>query len=305
MRQSSGHPIPFAGDSTLVLSLRVREQLRQFRILRQSVRLLRRGLHSPRIFRSYVRVLGVLPALQVLAATIFSRHEVLVTIPALPHPLRIRPRTSDKYCFEQIFLDEIYQLPIDISPRAIVDCGANVGYASVYFANRYPRARIVSIEPEPSNFKALVANTAAYPNIILVEAAIWPSPGRLVVDSSDSAWESRVSTPVNGLLPTVEAVTLQDIFARCPANALDVAKIDIEGAEKEVFSSGCHSWLGSVRVLIVELHDRIKSGCTEAFEQALEGQRFMRVVRKDTTILYRDSPATVIASTDRGGIPDS
>jgi len=281
----------YASDSAFVLPLGVRDHLRQFRFLRKSVRLLRRGLQAPRIFRSYARVLGVLPALQVLAATAFSRHEVLAAVPGVPHPLRIRPRTSDKYCFEQIFLDEIYQLPIDVSPRAIVDCGANVGYASVYFANRYPQARIVSVEPEHSNFKALVANTSAYPNILPVEAAIWDSPGRLAIDSSESAWESRVSTPGNGLLTTVVAVTIEDIFALCPASAVDLVKIDIEGAEKEVFSSGDRSWLGEVQVLMVELHDRIRSGCTEAFEQALEGQRFTRLVRNDTTILYRDSSA--------------
>ena len=258
--------------------------------MRKFVRLLRRGFQSPRIFRSYARVLGVRAALRVLAATIFSRREVLAAVPGVFHPLRIRPRTSDKYCFKQIFLEEIYKLPIDISPRAIVDCGANVGYASVYFASRYPCARIVAVEPEPSNFKALVANTRAYPNIVPIEAAIWDSPGYLAVDSSDSAWESRVLTPGDGSLATVAAVTIQDIFARCPVNAIDVVKIDIEGAEKELFSSGSHSWLGHVRVLIVELHDRIKSGCTEAFERALEGQRFTRLVRKDTTILYRNSP---------------
>ncbi len=280
-----------ARDFTFALPLGVRDHLRQFRFLRKSVRLLRRGLQAPSIFRSYARVLGVLPALQVLAATAFSRHEVLAAVPGVPYPLRIRPRTSDKYCFEQIFLDEIYQLPIDLSPRAIVDCGANVGYASVYFANRYPQARIVCVEPEPSNFKALVANTSAYPNIIPVEAAIWDSPGRLAVDSSESAWESRVSTPGDGLLTTVAAVTIEDILALCPADAVDIIKIDIEGAEKEVFSSGRRSWLGQIQVLMVELHDRIKAGCTEALEQALEGQRFIRLVRKDTTILYRDSAA--------------
>lgn len=41
---------------------------------------------------------------------------------------------------------------LSISPRFIVDAGANIGLAAVYFTNRFKDATIVSIEPEQSNF---------------------------------------------------------------------------------------------------------------------------------------------------------
>ena len=47
------------------------------------------------------------------------------------------------------------------------------GFASIYFANKYPGAKIIAIEPEQSNFELLKDNIAPYPNIIPIQAALW------------------------------------------------------------------------------------------------------------------------------------
>jgi hypothetical protein len=43
-----------------------------------------------------------------------------------------------------------------------------------------------------------------------------------------------------------------------------ILKVDIEGAEKEVFS-GAASWIDRVDGIIIELHDRMKRGCSRTF----------------------------------------
>jgi predicted O-methyltransferase YrrM len=43
----------------------------------------------------------------------------------------------------------------------VVDAGANIGLASLWFANQYPKAKIVCIEPDPENFRILKENLAA------------------------------------------------------------------------------------------------------------------------------------------------
>ena len=78
-----------------------------------------------------------------------GRREISVVMPNLQHPIVIRPRSTDRFVFEQIFLDSDYELTVDLSPHFIVDAGANVGFASIYFANRYPGATIIALEPEP------------------------------------------------------------------------------------------------------------------------------------------------------------
>jgi hypothetical protein len=54
---------------------------------------------------------------------------------------------------------------------------------------------------------------------------------------------------------------------------IDLFKIDIEGAEKEVLSEN-NEWLSRTKILIIELHDKKKKGCSNAFFSALSGRNF-------------------------------
>jgi len=66
--------------------------------------------------------------------------------------------------------------------------------------------------------------------------------------------------------------------------AIDLAKIDIEGAEQEVFEDP--RWLSGVKCLMIELHDRFRPGCSAAVEPAMRG--FARVQRAETTFYLRE-----------------
>ena len=63
-------------------------------------------------------------------------------------------------------------------------------------------------------------------------------------------------------------------MTRYQADEIDILKLDIEGAEKEVFTSNYHRWLPKTRILIVELHDRMKAGCSSAFIKAMADYNF-------------------------------
>jgi hypothetical protein len=63
---------------------------------------------------------------------------------------------------------------------------------------------------------------------------------------------------------------------------VDLLKIDIEGAEREVMEES-GAWINTVAVLMIELHDDIKPGCSKAFYEATEG--FSKDVIKGETIM--------------------
>ena len=51
---------------------------------------------------------------------------------------------------------------------------------------------------------------------------------------------------------------------------IDVLKIGIEGAEKEVFEMSAR-WIEKIGVVMAELHDDLKLGCRRAFFEATKG----------------------------------
>ena len=79
------------------------------------------------------------------------------------HPLFCRPQTTDILVFDQVFIEREYQSLDGLSsPELINDCGANVGYSSAYFLTRFPRAKLLAVEPDPGNFAALERNLSHY-----------------------------------------------------------------------------------------------------------------------------------------------
>ena len=68
----------------------------------------------------------------------------------------------------------------------------------------------------------------------------------------------------------IAALTIPEILDAEGWSTVDLIKIDIEGAEKELFEHPSHrDWLGRFRILVVELHDWLKPGCSMAFFRAI------------------------------------
>ena len=239
----------------------------------------------------YPRKIGVTQAIRLILGQWLGWAEFSIAVPGTTYPVWVRPRTSDIAVFNQIFIGEAYDLPFVIPAKLIFDLGANVGYASVYFAHRYPDARIVAVEPEARNFKALVKNTRPYPNIVTLEAAGPASHEKLVVDDSGSAWEFRGNCLCSDRkdMSSVDGVTIDDILNDWSDGAtIDLLKIDIEGAERELFSTPCDSWLERTRIIVIELHDRIIPGCEHALAIATRRFRFLSMHKGEDTILVRN-----------------
>lgn len=146
----------------------------------------------------------------------------------------------------------------------IIDGGGHIATVSVLFAHLFPKARIVTIEPDPRNFEMARRNIANLPNIDLRRAALWSSPIVLHISPQTSATDSvSVSSvtddgdtdPAN----TIRATTIDDIVAEFPERQLFLLKLDIEGAESQMIVPGA-DWLRLTPVTIVEPHDWMIAG---------------------------------------------
>ena len=54
---------------------------------------------------------------------------------------------------KEIWTEHLYYTEIDSVMPRIIDAGAHIGLASLYFAKTYPTAKILSLEPNPSLLK--------------------------------------------------------------------------------------------------------------------------------------------------------
>mgnify|MGYP000361339186 CR=1 FL=1 len=57
----------------------------------------------------------------------------------------------------------------------------------------------------------------------------------------------------------------------------DLLKIDIEGAEKELFSENTDYWLGKVNMIIIELHDWMRKDCSKNFYSAIKKYKYKKM----------------------------
>ncbi len=195
--------------------------------------------------------------------------ETAVNVPGIKHPVRLRVRTSDADVFHQVFTNREYEFPFFGVPKVIMDAGANVGLTSVFYANKYPQAKILAVEPAASNFRMLAQNTAPYGNIIPIRAALWCACGHVGISGLEFQHAGfRVLESCETSSETVPAVTVETVMSQYGIEFIDILKLDIEGAEKEVLE-GSSAWIDKVGAIALETHDRFKPGCTQALEQVI------------------------------------
>jgi FkbM family methyltransferase len=201
--------------------------------------------------------------------------EISVSPRGVKHPVHLRLRTSDVSLYSDLLLHEAYNVALPFTPRTIIDAGANVGMATLFYANKYPFARIVAVEPEPSNYAMLLKNVAAYPNVVPVNAALWNSDGDLHLGPISAApaeeaekWAFTVTEtgiPVRGL-------TMQTLLRETGIESIDLLKMDIESGEIEAFAN-CADWMRGVKGIVIELHDHVRPGCKAVLDAACQGFR--------------------------------
>jgi FkbM family methyltransferase len=182
----------------------------------------------------------------------------------------LRPETTDRKVFREIFLFETYSKTFDFSPRVIIDAGANIGLSSVYFNHRFPDALIIAVEPEPSNYAALLENTREIKNITCINSGLWNTDTFLRIRNlSEAKWAFSVQEVGEMDEGALRAVSIKTLMEMHSVNVIDILKIDIEGSELELFSVNYDWWLSRTRLLIIELHDWMKPGCSSAVFKAV------------------------------------
>jgi FkbM family methyltransferase len=163
--------------------------------------------------------------------------------------------------WHDIFIDGALEFRAPCAAPRILDCGGNVGLASLFFKRRFPGARITAYEADPALFAMMKANLAANgaSDVETVQAALWTANGRVMfrVEGSDSGMIDSLSGAVAGMSVDVPSVRLRDVIAngaRGDDDRIDLLKLDIEGAENAVLAD-CEPVLDRVGAIVMDLHE--------------------------------------------------
>src|SRR5581483_4390740 len=168
-------------------------------------------------------------------------------------------RYSDLLSFCPQWQDIFVRRVLEFTPRTatprILDCGANIGLASLFFKRRFPNARVTAFEADPALFALLDANlsTNGARDVEHYNAAVWTSRGTVSFrcEGTDSGMVESLAGVVDGESRTVPSIRLRDVLSGEP---VDLLKLDIEGAEDAVLAD-CEPVLDRVGAIVMDLHE--------------------------------------------------
>jgi FkbM family methyltransferase len=160
--------------------------------------------------------------------------------------------------WHDIFVDGALEFRAASPAPRILDCGGNVGLATLFFKRRFPAAKITAYEADPTLCRILKANLDANRagDVDVVHAALWTASGRITFQSegSDSGMIGTLSGAVAGTAVEVPSLRLRDVIANDPSGRIDLLKLDIEGAEDAVLAD-CEPVLNRVSAIVMDLHE--------------------------------------------------
>jgi FkbM family methyltransferase len=191
---------------------------------------------------------------------------------------------------KEIFSENCYYIELEKEDPVIVDAGAHIGMATLYYKMLFPQSRIIAFEPVPYNFNILEKNIHEnqLENVELFQVVVAPKSGVLRIQEpiGEGAWRSGA-----GIIPKgwkgiqdnqeikVEAVGIQEILH----DKIDIFKMDIEGMEYEVIRNA-GPLIRNVKNWIIEVHPR-KDHRIEEIQKTLVQNGFKIEVNKDESSL--------------------
>jgi len=148
-----------------------------------------------------------------------------------------------------MFEKKIYATSLSGRSPRIIDAGANIGMATIFFKRTLPDAKIIAFEADPNVAEVLASNVASFnlENVEIKRSAVSDKRGTMTFmpDGSDGGRLSEAG--LGGV--QVETVRLRD-WLQEPVSLL---KLDVEGAETDIILD-CRDLLHNVEQLFVEYH---------------------------------------------------
>lgn len=164
--------------------------------------------------------------------------------------------------YDDIFAKGVYFFKTENPEPYIIDCGGHIGLAVLYFKNLYPRARIVTFEPNPETFFLLRENIAQnnLGGVREINMALSREDTKdailYVGEDFLKAWDS-TNTIKPDLWPNMDqyrSISVRSTrLSSYISNRVEFVKLDVEGAEYDVLDEA-KAKLNLVGAITLECH---------------------------------------------------
>lgn len=169
----------------------------------------------------------------------------------------LRKKSVDSEVFDYVFVEKYHRPFKEVGNPSpvILDLGTNVGLTVVDFKMLYPGAKIYAYEMDKENYDMAVKNCDGLQDVFLFNKAVWVNSGFVEYDKNvnDDAYKIDVSSGNSGNKIQVATISIDDIIAKNNLTVIDYVKMDIEGAEYEIFQQETN-WLKLTREIKIEVH---------------------------------------------------
>jgi FkbM family methyltransferase len=200
----------------------------------------------------------------------------------------------------EIFTQNHYYFETENPTPFIIDAGAHIGLATLYFKKLYPHARIIAIEPQPQNFQLLENNIFEnqLTDITTYQIALAEQAGtqEFYSDNTSLEWLSTA-----GFLPgswigtqSSDQITVQTLpLSHFLTQPVDFLKMDIEGAETNVLLAAADH-LSQVKHLMLEFHPHPHQKLTDLHTFLTKRYKNVEVWKKGQPVDVRRATGLVI-----------
>jgi FkbM family methyltransferase len=195
-----------------------------------------------------------------LASGRVSRENGVVRVPVGGLDIAGFSASSLAFLHREIFVQLQYWFEARRRDPFIVDGGSNIGMSVLFFKLLYPNARVLAFEPASRAHELLVRNVEANAlrNVDVHHAALGREKATVpFFEDPDDPATFRMSTRPERIPGTSTSVT-QERLSDLLSGEVDLLKLDVEGAEDDVFAelgdSGAISRIGQ---LVVEYHHQL------------------------------------------------
>lgn len=186
----------------------------------------------------------------------------------------LRTYTGDIEIFYEVFWKKIYRLPWPdkIIIGSVIDLGANIGMASLFFAEYYSAPVVYAVEADKYNMEMLLRNLSGEipaGRVKALHAAACAEDATVYMRVQEKAYNTTVTGEVTDM--PVRAISMDTLCGMFEMDKIELLKIDIEGSEEALFSKNTE-WLERVNMIVMEIHT---DGYRSVYETLLRTKGFV------------------------------